>query len=154
MSVGIGAFDGCDKLYVSDENGFYVATKSNRYAIFIKPKNNVTSIKIHDNCKIVGSAAFMNCSSLESVILPDSVKSIGSHAFYGCKNLKSITLPAVMLSRGNERTTFFGCYSFLNVVFGGTKKEWLDYNIGEISATGAATVYCSDGELKFAFLNE
>ena len=46
--------------------------------------NNVTSI---------GSSAFSNCSSLQSITIPENVTSIGNSAFSNCSSLQSITIP-------------------------------------------------------------
>ena len=41
----------------------------------------------------IGNGAFMDCTSLASIIIPNSVTSIGGSAFYGCTSLTSITIP-------------------------------------------------------------
>lgn len=60
--IGIGAFMGCSKL---EQISF----------------GKVVSI---------GNAAFLDCTSLTSVILPSTMKEIGSEAFSGCVNLKEV----------------------------------------------------------------
>ena len=58
--------------------------------------------------------AFMNASSLQTVIVPDSVTEIGDRAFAGCALLYEIRLPdsVVMISEsafeGCERLTIYG----------------------------------------------
>lgn len=42
----------------------------------------------------IGSNAFLNCTSIESVSLTSSIKSIGEGAFRGCSRLEQIALPA------------------------------------------------------------
>lgn len=46
---------------------------------------NITNVIIEDEVTSVGSYAFYNCSSIESVTLPDTVTSIGTNAMSGCK---------------------------------------------------------------------
>ncbi len=49
-------------------------------------------ILIPDSVTCIEGAAFLACSSLESITIPDSVTSIGEYAFNGCSNLTSITV--------------------------------------------------------------
>ena len=55
----------------------------------------------------IGSYAFDNCDSLETVILPNSITDIESSAFSGCTNLKSIVIPEGVISIGSS--AFSGC---------------------------------------------
>lgn len=48
---------------------------------------------ILENTKVIGQAAFLNCSGLTNVVIPNSVDSIGPAAFYGCTGLTDIKLP-------------------------------------------------------------
>ncbi len=54
----------------------------------------------------IGSEAFKNFTSLESVDLKENVTSIGASAFYGCTNLKTIKMPETLNS--------IGSYAFCN----------------------------------------
>jgi hypothetical protein len=55
--------------------------------------NNVIEIKEH---------AFLNCSSLQSLVVPDSVTNIEYGAFYGCESLTDITIPDSVTYIGYE----------------------------------------------------
>jgi hypothetical protein len=57
--------------------------------------------------------AFMNCSSLTSIVIPNSITSIEEYAFYGCSKLTSITIPNGVASI--ERRTFYSCNSLTGV---------------------------------------
>lgn len=48
--------------------------------------------------------AFLNCSSLSSVVMPNSITGIGDTAFYYCSNLTSVTL--------SDNLTAIGIYAF------------------------------------------
>jgi len=41
----------------------------------------------------IANSAFLDCSSLTSIIIPDSVTSIGSYAFWRCTSLMAINIP-------------------------------------------------------------
>lgn len=47
---------------------------------------------VPDGVEVIGSLAFEDNKSIESVILPPSVREIGSAAFLGCENLRDIDL--------------------------------------------------------------
>ena len=55
----------------------------------------------------IGSYAFENCGSLETVILPNSITGIESSAFFGCANLKSVAIPESVTDIGES--AFWGC---------------------------------------------
>ena len=62
----------------------------------------------------IGYSAFVNCTSLASVIIPNSVTSIGDFAFHGCASLASVVIPASVRSIG--ASAFEGCTSLASVV--------------------------------------
>ena len=107
-SIGYSAFDGCNSLkYNEYDNAYYLGNDTNKYVVLIKAKSNdITSCKINDNCKLICSGAFENCSSLVSVTIPDSVTSIDSLAFKGCSNLTNVTI--------GSRVTNIGSFAFEN----------------------------------------
>ena len=61
----------------------------------------------------IGSNAFYNCSSLQSINIPESVTSIGSNAFYNCSSLQSINIPSSVTSIGNQ--AFQSCSSLQSI---------------------------------------
>lgn len=60
--------------------------------------NSVTSI---------GSQAFEDYTSLQSIVIPDSVTVIGDEAFWGCSSLQSIVIPNSVTEIG--KYAFFAC---------------------------------------------
>ena len=71
----------------------------------------------------IGERAFLNCTSLTSVVIPDSVTSIGDSAFDGCTSLTNIEIPNSVTSIGVE--AFYDCSSLSNVYFTGNIENWL-----------------------------
>lgn len=61
----------------------------------------------------IGSDAFKNCSSIESVTIPDGVTEIGNYAFEGCGSLKSITIPTRVTGIGEN--VFRECSSLTSI---------------------------------------
>jgi hypothetical protein len=61
----------------------------------------------------IGSYAFQNCGSLNSVTIPVSVTSIGSYAFDYCTSLTNVTIPSSVTSLGE--LAFWGCISLTHV---------------------------------------
>ena len=55
----------------------------------------------------ISNNAFLNITSLVSVIIPTSVTIIGTSAFSGCNSLTTITLPNTLTSIGSS--AFYGC---------------------------------------------
>jgi hypothetical protein len=76
----ISAFD-----YTSDGSSVTITGYIGAYTDVVIPSaiNGLPVTKI-------ASRAFVNCTTLTSVIIPDSVTSIGSSAFDGCSKLTSV----------------------------------------------------------------
>lgn len=66
-SIGVHAFDGCEKLK----------------RVFIES----------GGVKHINTATFAHCSSLSTVTLPEGLESIANDAFMGCKSLERIEIP-------------------------------------------------------------
>ena len=61
----------------------------------------------------VGMDAFINCTSLGSVVIPNSVKSTKTNAFTRCTNLKSVNIPSSVTEIGSG--AFVGCTSLESI---------------------------------------
>ena len=57
--------------------------------------------------KKIGTAAFMNNSSVKSVTIPNSVISIADNTFYECYNLTDVSWPEELVSIGEK--VFYEC---------------------------------------------
>lgn len=74
--------------------------------------NSVTSI---------GSQAFEDYTSLQSIVIPDSVTVIGDEAFWGCSSLQSIVIPNSVTKIGDW--AFCSCRSLQSVVITTQEKD-------------------------------
>jgi hypothetical protein len=118
----------------------------------------------------IGTEAFVEMYSLESIILPDTVTSIEYGAFSGCSSLKTLTIPegvtsidfgitigctsmeTVYLPSSLEKinlSMLAGCPSNVKVYYAGTMKQWHLLNMGRWG-TPEITVICSDGVWKYS----
>ena len=126
--------------YNEYDNGYYLGNENNPYiALVYTMENKITSIKIHENCKVIGSnaffdndnlvsidlplsiinineVAFLSCNNLTSIEIPNSVSEIGHSAFAFCTKLTSITIPDSVTSI--EASAFYNCSSLTSVILG------------------------------------
>lgn len=54
---------------------------------------NLKWVKLSDDIKRIGAAAFKGCSSLKGITLPSHLESIEDKAFGGCLQLKNVVIP-------------------------------------------------------------
>ncbi|WP_443720388.1 leucine-rich repeat domain-containing protein, partial [Ruminococcus sp.] len=64
--------------------------------------STLTSVKIPNTIKVVGSMAFHNCTKLSKVTLPSNLTEIGYNAFEGTTALTTITIPKTVTTAGNN----------------------------------------------------
>lgn len=104
--IGDEAFGGCTGLTgTSYDNGIYLGNENNPYIYLWKANyQNVSSVTIHEDTKIIGNDVGWKCNQLTSLMIPDGVTSIGRSAFCNCENLESISIP--------DSVVFIGQYAF------------------------------------------
>ncbi len=108
MSIGDGAFYGCDKL-VQTENGVRYVDKW-----VIDCDNSVKSVKLRSDTVGIGYQAFRYCADLASIIMSNSVKFIGESSVAHCGELTSIILPKCVTNIDNY--AFWGCKKLSSIV--------------------------------------
>lgn len=74
---------------------------------------NMKSISLPDGLKLIGEGAFYSCSSLEAIAIPGSVEEISKNTFEECKNLKDVTLAQGVRIIGY--LAFYECESLVNI---------------------------------------
>ena len=90
--IGRYAFYDCNSLQFNVyDNANYLPSKDNPYFALIEGVNdNISTIIIHNEAKIIANFAFYDYDRLSKVVIPDSVTTIGGYAFSGCSSLTSI----------------------------------------------------------------
>ena len=68
--------------------------------------NNIKRVIIPDSVKRIGSDAFYDCKSLESIQLPPNLEEIGSWAFGSCINLLSILIFPFLFPQNLVKSVF------------------------------------------------
>ena len=87
-TYGVLTYDIIDE----DEDGTYdyvEITDCDESAVSVDIPAEINGLPVES----IGSSAFYDCTSLESITIPDSVTSIEMWAFCSCTSLKSITIP-------------------------------------------------------------
>ncbi|MBQ9715201.1 MAG: leucine-rich repeat domain-containing protein [Clostridia bacterium] len=102
---------------------------------------SLTSVVIPNSVTSIGSSAFLDCSSLESVTfgeksrltsiddaafghcislisieIPSSVKIIGEQAFYNCSSLKNVTFGDNSQLTSIDQDTFYNCSNLISII--------------------------------------
>ena len=123
------------------EGGLYLGNSSNPYLVLVTTANNIETLNVHENCKIIAAnaipydaqetlttvvipnsveyiwdSAFSSCSNLQSITFGTGLKEIGDHAFFGCSSLEYIDLSMTQLTRLGDGA-FYACSSLEEVVF-------------------------------------
>ena len=144
-SIGYGAFDRCEKLeklvvpstvvelgskivnycpslvYNEYENGCYLGDSANPYAFLVKAKSkDITTVKIHENTRIICEEAFKYCGALERVTIPKSVEKIDNSAFY-CSGIKTLVINNGAQYIGSG--AFKDCKALERVILGNNVKK-------------------------------
>lgn len=116
--------------------GFYYGSDENPYTVLAGAEDDIESIEVHKDTKIIldrvffdnkilrsvtlphgliqiGDDAFRQCYALENITLPESVCEIGEAAFASCTVLKEITMPKgeIILGEG----AFMGCEALTEI---------------------------------------
>lgn len=128
-SISPNAFNGCGNLTAVSGKDFEIEDGLiYRGTTLVSFGKNVVNAVVREGTTTLGTGAFQNCTTLESVVLPSSLTTLGdvrmfpvevSSVFDGCTNLCEITLPIGV----TEITpyAFRGCTSLIKVNMPGVK---------------------------------
>ena len=116
--IGIGAFEGCEKLKtITFPSSMQVLAD---YAF--KNDDALESVLGDNDIKWIGISAFEGCTALKDFVLPDSLLEIGDHAFQGCKSLVKAVIPENTHSVGAE--AYADCPATIYVYHDSPGEEW------------------------------
>ena len=73
----------------------------------------VQTVCLSDNITSIGSYAFENCSALSTIYFSNGLTTINSRAFYNCVGLTDLSLPNSLTTIGSQ--AFYGCTGFTNI---------------------------------------
>ena len=138
--------DGCEKLVLNTYGtADYLGNEENPYLILVRGNDTaMTTCTIHENTKIIGYAAFNDCTSLTEITIPDSVFRICDNAFYDCRALTSVTIGTGVTNVGYYA---FSTYYDLNSIHIPSIEAWCQIDFEFANPLGEnAKLYCS-GEL-------
>lgn len=78
---------------------------------------SLNTVHIPDTVTTIGNRAFQECSALTEVMVPYSVKSLGSYAFYNCINLENVTFQSLTSGISISSYCFASCVKLKSVNF-------------------------------------
>ena len=109
IEVGSNPFGLCSKLVYNIENGLmYLGSYTNKHLYLDGTVNSdITQASINNNCNFIGAWAFSGCKLLTNLNIPNSVLSIGECAFQNCSSLATIYIPASVVTI--DQYAFNGC---------------------------------------------
>jgi len=124
---------------------FYLGTEDNPYFLaFRLDGSSFREIELHEDCVVLGSALFRDCSQLSRLEYSDKVRGFGEYLFESCQELKEISI-----SKGStiHERAFFNSY-LERINFSGTKEEWNEiFQTDFVGCLSTITVYCTDGTI-------
>ena len=117
-SIGFLAFDGTNLTYSLVDGIKYLFSDS--YAFLIDGSSASGALLIPTDVdgkpvRLIGGAAFFNCTSLTSITIPNSVISIGAGAFAYCTSLTSVTFPNNIEFTSIRDYAFDNCSSLTSI---------------------------------------
>ena len=75
--------------------------------------DSVNSITIPSSVTFIKDRAFYGCKRMTSISIPESVTSIGMSVFHNCRSLNSISIPSSITSI--TTSMFYGCRSLTSI---------------------------------------
>lgn len=121
-SIGIYAFANDTNINTINFNAdscVYMGTSSS--PVFYNC-NNLRTLNIGNNVKLIPDYAFIGRSGFKSIIIPNSVTSIGNGAFSNCTGLDTILFNADSCTYIGNGSSFWGCSNLTTLIMGNNVK--------------------------------
>lgn len=81
----------------------------------------LTDISFPGTLRVLGDAALLGCTELESIVLNEGLVSMGTGALSMCEKLESVYIPASLKNAGTE--IFMGS-PVKTIIYGGSESQW------------------------------
>lgn len=107
---------------------------------------SLESVTIGDGVKTIGSAAFRDCPSLKKLIIGKNVKYIATYAFSQCPSLEEVVLPEGLESIGDQ--AFCDCNSLTSIYI----PESVTYITNDFPFGSHSKIYCKKGSYAESYL--
>lgn len=98
----------CDDTYTIPDGVTEISYNAFSACLFVR------EVVIPETVSIIGSQAFFDCQSLESVKIPEGVTIIDQMCFAACSSLRSVSLPSTLTKI--KSSAFTECYSLEKIV--------------------------------------
>lgn len=109
----ITKYNGTDRaLLLPSELGGYPVAAIGSGAF--EDNKTIQTVCLSDNITSIGSYAFENCSALSTIYFSNGLTTINNRAFYGCVSLTELSLPNSLTTIGSS--AFYGCTGFTSIV--------------------------------------
>ena len=150
-SIGDWAFRDCPNLvYHIWDTGKYLGNEENPHLVLMDTTSeNITSITIHKDTKIIGYSACASCSALCTVTVPDGVKHIGNRAFSGCNSLTSIRIGDGLTGMGYG--VFSACRNLTEILVGVNNACFSSDSYGVLFNKDKTVLYCAPRSLSGSY---
>jgi hypothetical protein len=85
--------------------------------MMLRVAGSAETISSESNCTLmrIERLAFLECSSLISIVIPRDVKILGDQCFWGCESLSSISFESNCTLMRIESEAFYMCYSLRSI---------------------------------------
>lgn len=125
------SINNCPIEYLEYNGCYYLGTEENPYLYLIKASDNIQTLDIHPDTKIIAGYAFQSLTYLVSATVPSTIESLGSSSFYGCSSLCEVYIDATYVGS----YSFMNCTSLVNVVIGDNTLD-----LGELTFSGCTSL--------------
>ena len=121
VSLGRDVFTDCPSIGKSIS-----VVMNGKHIVYYSPTNQSAEYVIPTEVTIIDKYAFIDCTSLQSVIIPEGLEQIDDFAFEGCTSLQKLFIPKSVTEIG--RMAFRGCDHLKSIDVDKDNERYLSYN--------------------------